>query len=638
MDRRREPEGQQDRLRSAQTRPDCGEPDRGASDHRTAVRRARIICWLAALLCVLGWGSATGGEASDAVPPDVDRSPVDLVLAPDESWLATANQTSDSVSLLRISDGQRLAEIRVGRRPTGLARTPDGRRLLVTTSHAGELVVLDVADGKLQISSRISLGFEPHGVAVHPTEPLAYVALAAADKVVEVDLADGRVRHEIEVGRWPRYLAVSPDGTRVAVGTPGDRGVTVIGTAEHRALYQEQFHGINIGHLQVARDNRHVYFPWAAYRHNQITPQMIRLGWVLGSRVARVRLDGEARREAISLDVPGLAVADPFGIGLTPDEQWLVVAASGTQELLVYRLTDLPLKAYSDLDLIDRGLASNPARFWRVPLGGRPMGLKIGQGGQWAYVANYLDNSVQVVDIHGKQVLRRLALGGPEQPSLARRGEAIFFDGKRSLDQWYSCHTCHYEGGTNAERMDTFNDGSPNTFKTVLPLFRLHETAPWTWHGWQTDLRDAMRASLTTTMLGPKPTEDDVTALLEYFRQLEPPPNPFRGPDGSLSPAAQRGERVFRSEKANCASCHSGPQYTDGQIHDVGLGASTDRYIGYNTPSLRGVFRKVRLLHDGRAHSLEQVLTEAHDPDKVTGKGPLTDDERRDLIEFLKTL
>jgi len=266
------------------------------------------------------------------------------------------------------------------------------------------------------------------------------------------------------------------------------------------------------------------------------------------------------------------------------------------------------------------------------------MGMRVSQDGKLAYVANYLDNSVQVVDIFGKEVTRTISLGGPGTPSLARRGEAIFYDGKRSLDQWYSCHTCHYEGGTNSERMDTFNDGTPNTFKTVLPLFNVHATAPWTWHGWQTDLADAMHASLTTTMLGPKPQEGDSEALMAYLEKLESPPNPNRGPDGSISEAARRGEKVFKGAKANCIACHSGPYYTDGKIHDVGLGAPTDHYQGYNTPSLLNVYRKVKLLHDGRGKSLEQVLTEDHNPEKVTGKGALSDDELRDLVEYLKTL
>src|SRR5947207_2814928 len=49
-----------------------------------------------------------------------DRSPVDLVLGPNEVWLATVNQTSDSVSLVRASDGKVLNEVSVGHHPVGI--------------------------------------------------------------------------------------------------------------------------------------------------------------------------------------------------------------------------------------------------------------------------------------------------------------------------------------------------------------------------------------------------------------------------------------------------------------------------------------------------------------------------------------
>ena len=53
-------------------------------------------------------------EGSLAVPPgisdDLDRSPVDLVLAADEAWLVTANQTSQSVSLVQTAEGHILDE------------------------------------------------------------------------------------------------------------------------------------------------------------------------------------------------------------------------------------------------------------------------------------------------------------------------------------------------------------------------------------------------------------------------------------------------------------------------------------------------------------------------------------------------
>jgi YVTN family beta-propeller protein len=266
------------------------------------------------------------------------------------------------------------------------------------------------------------------------------------------------------------------------------------------------------------------------------------------------------------------------------------------------------------------------------------MGLRIAPDDRTVYIANYLDNSVQAVDLAERKVTQRVSLGGPAEPSLARKGESIFYDGKRSLDQWYSCHSCHYEGGGNAVPIDTLNDGSAVTFKTVLPLFDLDKTPPWTWHGWQTDLDKAMYKSLTDTMLGKQPTKDDIDATIAFLKTLERAPNPFRQPDGSLTAAAERGRKVFESENASCINCHNGPYFTDGEIHDVGLGSSRDRYRGFNTPSLLGVYRKVELLHDGRVSTLDELLTGPHNPAKVTGKGELSDAERRDLIEYLKSL
>ena len=184
--------------------------------------------------------------------------------------------------------------------------------------------------------------------------------------------------------------------------------------------------------------------------------------------------------------------------------------------------------------------------------------------------------------------------------------------------------------------MDTWNDGSPRTMKTVLPLHNVVKTGPWTWHGWQTSLDDAMQKSFTKTMQRPGIDPDDAQAVLRYLESLALPPNPFRGDE--LSDLVQRGKAIFHGERAACASCHSGPHFTDGEVHDVGLGSDEDRYDGFNTPSLLGVYRKVRFLHDGRAKSLEAVLTDAHSPRKVSGKAPLTDDELKALVAYLKSL
>jgi len=589
-------------------------------------------------------GAASGEDAqpkteAKADTRPVDRSPVDLVLTPDEEWLVTANATSGTLSLVRVATGLVASEVACGEEPTGLAISADGRIVAVATRRGGDLCLFEFKDEKLSSVGRVKLGFEPYDVALTADCKTAYVSLSAASAVAVIDVEKASLVERISVGRWPRYLTLTPDGSRLAVGCSGDGGVAVVDTATRKMLYLEQFVGLNLGQMFASADGRYAYFPWIAYRDNPITPDNIQRGWVTGSRLGRVKLDGKARREAITLDPRGKAVGDPHSVGITPDGARVVCTAGGTHELLVYQADGLPFQDYGGPgDHIDPDLLEDEGRFYRIPLGGRPMALRLARDNRRVFVANYLANAVQIVDLNAKCVEREIPLGGPEQPSLVRQGEAIFFDAARSLDQWYSCSTCHYDGGTNSVAMDTNNDGTPFSFKTVLSLRNAAKTGPWTWHGWQKEFPDAMRKSMIDTMRGPEPTDEDVRAMIAYVQTLSEPASSHREANGELSAAAARGRQVFESDRARCAQCHSGPMATDGQIYDVGLGEKRDRYDGYNTPSLVGVHNRVRLLHDGRAQSLDEALAGPHSPPKASGGEALNPEELADLIAYLKSL
>jgi DNA-binding beta-propeller fold protein YncE len=601
----------------------------------------RITAFLVGFLSL---GMATSASlCCHAASPDprersIDRSPVDLAISPDRRWLVTANEASDSVSLVSMSDRQVCDEITVGQHPADIEFCPDGKHLLVTAAWSGRVDVLSIDQNRLTIVRTIEVGFEPYGIAVSPIGNRAFVGLVASGQVAEVDWQAGQVIRRIDVGNWPRYLTLSPDAKRLTVGCSGDSVIAVVDAESGKVLYEEPLaNGINLGHMLTDKDGTHAYFTWMVYRSNPITVGNIRRGWVLASRIGRVSLDGPSYREAISLDVPGKAVADPLGLDISQDQQTIVASASGTHELLVYRLPDLPFEGVGGPgDLIDQRLENDRDRFMRIDLGGRPMGLRMAGDNQTVFVANYLRNSVQVVDLVDRQVVGEVSLGQSE-PSLVRHGMSLFYDGTRSLDQWYSCHSCHQNGGGNSRPMDTMNDGTEMSFKTVLPLFGIGETGPWTWHGWQNDLDDAMNKSFTSTMQGKAPREEEKRALIAFLCELPAPPNPFLQ-QGQFSEAAKRGKLVFESSKAGCADCHNGPYLTDGMIHDVGSGSPKDRYDGYNTPSLLGVYRKLRLLHSGRARSLDRVVTDLHSPEKVNGEATLSEQETSDLIEYLRSL
>jgi len=171
------------------------------------------------------------------------------------------------------------------------------------------------------------------------------------------------------------------------------------------------------------------------------------------------------------------------------------------------------------------------------------------------------------------------------------------------------------------------------------PLANVAHTEPWTGTaGRPTWKRHAQ--SLTETMLGPQPTDDDVQALVAFLDTLETPPNPHRDEQGALSAAAQRGQAVFQSEQAGCSKCHAGSTSPTAKCMSRAWQVAR-RLRGFQHALIVGRFHRVRLLHDGRAKSLEQVLSgpdAPHDPINVAGKGELSESELADLVEYLKSL
>jgi YVTN family beta-propeller protein len=610
-----------------------------------ARRTLALSTTLAAALVLTAALARSDDPASRNDEPN--RSPIALALSSDGTRLLSANQTAGSVSLVDTESGRVLHEVATGDRPAGVALSKDGRRGVVTHWYGGDLALLEVGPDRLKVAGRVKVGPEPRGVALAPDGKTAYVAVGVSNEVARVDLESLAVTGRLGVGREPRNLALTDDGAFLVAGNARSQTLSVIATGPWQVERTLPMDGYNLRQVALDAEGKMAYVANLSTRGFPTTRNNIDLGWVLGQRLTRVPLDGSETFATLSLDTRGQAVSDVHGVAVGRDGRFIAVSGGGTHEVLIFRAdqTPLPWSLARSRDLIDPTLLKGDGRFRRVALGGRPTELAFAPDGKTLYVANYLSDAIQVVDAESATVVRVIGLGGPSEPSLARRGEILFHEAERSFNQWYSCNTCHSDGHTNGLDFDTLNDGRQDlsarhqrSRKKVPTLRRVAFTRPWTWHGWQQSLDDATVESFTKSMQGKRPTPDESKALVAFLETLDYPPNPYREPDGSLSPAAQRGEAVFRSAKAACNTCHGGPELTDGKIHIAGLEEPDDAYKGYNPPSLRGVYDKDPYLHDGRSKTLRDALTGPHDPDLVTGLGSLTDEETDDLIAYLKSL
>ena len=276
----------------------------------------------------------------------------------------------------------------------------------------------------------------------------------------------------------------------------------------------------------------------------------------------------------------------------------------------------------------------------------------------------------------------------PEKVSLGKR---LFFDKNLSKDRSISCGTCHdpAKGFSNGEAFSKgvsgelsqrnvpsivnrlfgqtqFWDGRAETLESQAqgPLFNPDEMAMD-----ENLLIDRLQADTVYYQLfrdafAAEPTLDGVLkAIAAYERTVVSAATAFDryewdGEKAALSESAVRGIALFRG-KARCSTCHIGTNFTDDKFHNIGAGIGTGQkdpgraavtkksedFGRFKTPTLRNVTLTAPYMHDGSLTTLEEVITfydQGGRPhpnlDAEIKPLQLTDAEKSDLLEFLKSL
>ena len=153
-------------------------------------------------------------------------------------------------------------------------------------------------------------------------------------------------------------------------------------------------------------------------------------------------------------------------------------------------------------------------------------------------------------------------------------------------------------------------------------------------------------------------------ALAAYERSIVSRDSAFdrwlAGDTRALTPEQYRGYKVFADPaKANCAACHSGPNFTDNGFHNIGIrtaGANPDlgrfniRKVAsmkgaFKTPTLRDVELTAPYFHDGSAATLREVVDHydrgGDDRSNLSADMKplkLSEQEKNDLVAFLRAL
>ena len=607
-------------------------------DNRQSVSVARLSRLIAGVLVLVPVVSNTfafsdPSKSTQARPALAgNRAPLDLIFSPDGKLAYLAEAAEGTVAVIDVPSRRVLRRIPTGgEQPTGLCLTPDGRELLIANSYSGQVAILNAATGARR--TLVPIPGQPFGVAVAPDGKRAYVSVSQLDEVAVVELSSGSVTSRIPVGRRPRALQLTADGRTLAVANMAGGTLSVIDTETLREQKRVRLKGVNVRGLAIANTVAGVEaYTTLMPAFNLKATSDPREIW--HNLVQGVLLEGtdsspsedqwlDFARLPNSSDVVG--TPDQYELALDHGARYAWIAVGGRD--VVTRIT-----------LHDRSRnAVWPASQVEIPVGANPRCLAMAPDGKELWVANYLGNSVSIIDTGSTSVSATLDLGPASHRNPSILGQYLFNHSGLTQSQRFTCSSCHPDGATDGLTWSFVHvkDGFERRNTRDLRA-QVADTAPFRWSGFEKGLDGFLVDEVTGLLGGPTPDQAQRQALTAALNQLRLPPNPYRTAGGGLSPEAVRGQQLFEG-KAGCAGCHAGPRH-GGTGMAAWIGTTRSETLQVDIPQLTGVYDSAPYLHDGRAKTLEEIW-ESYNAEQLHGKVHLlSPDERKDILRYIREL
>lgn len=563
----------------------------------------------------------TSGTWLHAEEPQFAR-PVAVVVDRDQELAYVANHDNGHISTVDLNAQKIIRDQPVAVQLSDLVLRSRQQELFAADPENRELILVRFSREGVKELRRAHLPLEPDRLAVSSDGRFVCVSSPSDNAVYLLDLSvltdKGLTGVVIPLEVPVREILPLPEGQFLAADRFGSR-LYVIDPVSRSVISEHQLNGNHIQGLALATGGDYVLLSHQILsRLGRSDVEAIHWGMLIQNVVSRIPLsalldptaDINRKRQLIRLGDVGDAAADPAGI--IAAGEGFIVAAAGIDRLLLCE----------DIATHEQSVATGarPTRIARI-------------NERRVLVLNELSDSLQIVRPNSgeeAQWTTAATIGGPPaELTPEQRGERLFYSARLSHDRWFSCNSCHVDGHTSDLLADTMGDGSFGNPKRIPSLRGVSETGPWGWNGSFSSLEDQIKKSLVTTMHGGVEDDQTVNDLAAYVKTLSAPV-----PRKKANP---RGRELFAS--LNCIRCHQPPTYTTPKTYDIGL-TDEDGLQQFNPPSLLGVGTRRHYLHDARTNRLEDAIHH-HTAEAEASRErfeKLTADDRRQLLEFLKSL
>ena len=299
--------------------------------------------------------------------------------------IVQTNSAGDNLHIIDAVTNRVVGEVTGIERAHGAAPSPDGRWIYVANESDDTVDVVDVA--RLRVIKQIPLSGHPNNIAITPDGRKVYVAIARVPGALDViDTGTNEISATISVHGGVHNTYVTPDGKYGIAGMIGARNITVVDTKTDMPVWTTYW---DLGIRPMAFDTntdgstRRIYAQLSNFNGFGV-------------------LDFETRKEVTRIEYPevppnqrtlGHGGNTAHGIGVTPDNKYLVTNSSLNSSVYVYSLPDLALVG-------------------GVRVGHSPNWVTITPDSKFAYVSLSGANSVAVVDIEAVKMVTEIKTGG----------------------------------------------------------------------------------------------------------------------------------------------------------------------------------------------------------------------------------
>ncbi len=518
--------------------------------------------------------------------------------------------------------------------PTGVAI--DGDVAYVTTFQTyGSVEVISLSEGVIKKSIKVESG--ACAPLLSEDKGTLYVCNEFSNSVSKIDLSKGEVVATAAVLRQPKECVISQDGAYMFVINflPAQRAdldvvnscVSVVEMAKFTKIKDIPLaNGSNaLRGMALTPNGKYLYVSHNLGRFAVPTSQL-QQGWMNTSAFSIINTSTLEFNGCVIVDEPERGAAGIWDILCNEDN--IYITHSGTHEVSIIdhkKMMD-KFEKYPNKDVLDYDLNFLYGLRKRQPLEGNgPRNMTF--AGDKVVIPTYFADIVNFIDIPTGGVTST-NVNPNRVETLVQSGEKYFNDATYCFQNWQSCNGCHPgDGRADGMNWDLMNDGVGNAKNCKSMLFS-HVTPPSMISGIRASAELAVRKGFTHIQFY-KAEEIYAEAVDEYLKALEPVPSPYLV-DGELSAKAKRGRKVF--EKLKCTECHSGPYYTDRKMYVIGDDVEFEK--GWDTPTLREVWRTAPYLFDGRAATMQEVFSvHKHGID-----GKISNKDAEDLSEYVLSL